>query len=181
MNNNTEFVKDIVFLLVKNLSDEDETKERNTDIVLDYLNGSTMMVIAHKHNLSLERIRQILWRERRRTIYRLGVEFKQLKRENKELLARNAGLKNENAQLRKMIPEARPKGLKTPVFDLPIEDLDLSVRVYNCLKTARVNTLLELKAFENYELLKFRNMGKKSLMEIVRLMQTYFPEEYIAR
>jgi DNA-directed RNA polymerase subunit alpha len=48
----------------------------------------------------------------------------------------------------------------------PLEDLDLSVRAYNCLKTAKINNLSELVKFDLNDLLKFRNFGKKSLTEI---------------
>ncbi len=48
----------------------------------------------------------------------------------------------------------------------PLEDLDLSVRAYNCLKAAKINTLAELVTYDTNSLIKFRNFGKKSLMEI---------------
>lgn len=47
-----------------------------------------------------------------------------------------------------------------------MEDLDLSVRAYNCLKAAKINNLSELVKYDTNELLKFRNFGKKSLVEI---------------
>jgi DNA-directed RNA polymerase subunit alpha len=52
-----------------------------------------------------------------------------------------------------------------------LEDLDLSVRAYNCLKAAKINSLGELVQYETHELLKFRNFGKKSLVEIEELLQ----------
>jgi len=52
-----------------------------------------------------------------------------------------------------------------------LEDLDLSVRAYNCLKAAKINTLSELVKYDTHELLKFRNFGKKSLVEIEELLQ----------
>lgn len=52
-----------------------------------------------------------------------------------------------------------------------LEDLDLSVRAYNCLKAAKINTLGELVSHDTQELLKFRNFGKKSLVEIEELLQ----------
>ena len=45
-------------------------------------------------------------------------------------------------------------------------DLDLSVRALNCLKSAEVETLAELVSFNRNDLLKFRNFGKKSLVEL---------------
>ena len=51
-----------------------------------------------------------------------------------------------------------------------LEDLDLSVRAYNCLKAAKINSLADLVRYETHELLKFRNFGKKSLVEIEELL-----------
>ena len=53
----------------------------------------------------------------------------------------------------------------------PLEDLDLSVRAYNCLKAAKIGSLAELVKYDTNELLKFRNFGRKSLMEIEALIQ----------
>ncbi|HMP29880.1 MAG TPA: DNA-directed RNA polymerase subunit alpha [Saprospiraceae bacterium] len=53
-----------------------------------------------------------------------------------------------------------------------LEDLDLSVRAYNCLKAAKINSLGELVKFDTHELLKFRNFGRKSLVEIEELLVT---------
>jgi DNA-directed RNA polymerase subunit alpha len=52
----------------------------------------------------------------------------------------------------------------------PLEDLDLSVRAYNCLKAAKISSLSELVKYDTNELLKFRNFGRKSLMEIEALI-----------
>lgn len=52
-----------------------------------------------------------------------------------------------------------------------IEDLNLSVRAYNCLKSANINTIGELVSREEQDLLKFRNFGKKSLAELVEVIE----------
>jgi DNA-directed RNA polymerase subunit alpha len=52
----------------------------------------------------------------------------------------------------------------------PLEDMDLSVRAFNCLKAAKINSLEELVTFNTNDLLKFRNFGKKSLVEIEALL-----------
>ena len=51
-----------------------------------------------------------------------------------------------------------------------LEDLDLSVRAYNCLKAAKIDSLGEMVRYDTHELLKFRNFGKKSLVEIEELL-----------
>lgn len=53
------------------------------------------------------------------------------------------------------------------VYEIMIEDLDFSVRTYNCLKRAGVNTVGELVAKTESDMMKIRNLGKKSLEEIV--------------
>lgn len=52
----------------------------------------------------------------------------------------------------------------------PLEDMDLSVRAFNCLKAAKIFSLEELVTFNTNDLLKFRNFGKKSLVEIEALL-----------
>jgi len=52
-----------------------------------------------------------------------------------------------------------------------IEDLNLSVRAYNCLKSANINTIAELVSRDEQDLLKFRNFGKKSLTELVEVIE----------
>lgn len=52
-----------------------------------------------------------------------------------------------------------------------IEDLNLSVRAYNCLKSANINSIAELVSRDEQELLKFRNFGKKSLAELVEVIE----------
>ena len=52
-----------------------------------------------------------------------------------------------------------------------LTDLNLSVRALNCLKTAEVDTLGDLVAYNKTDLLKFRNFGKKSLTELDELLE----------
>lgn len=52
-----------------------------------------------------------------------------------------------------------------------IEDLNLSVRAYNCLKSANINSIGELVSRDEQDLLKFRNFGKKSLSELVEVIE----------
>ncbi|MBQ1878176.1 MAG: DNA-directed RNA polymerase subunit alpha, partial [Erysipelotrichaceae bacterium] len=51
-------------------------------------------------------------------------------------------------------------------FNMVIEDLDLSVRSYNCLKRAGIQTVEELTQKTEEEMMKVRNLGKKSLKEV---------------
>ncbi len=51
-----------------------------------------------------------------------------------------------------------------------LQDLDLSVRAYNCLKSAEIRTLGDLARLEIADMMKFRNFGKKSLTELEQLV-----------
>lgn len=55
---------------------------------------------------------------------------------------------------------------KEKVLEMTIEELDLSVRSYNCLKRAGINTVQELTQKTAEDMLKVRNLGKKSLEEV---------------
>jgi DNA-directed RNA polymerase subunit alpha len=52
------------------------------------------------------------------------------------------------------------------ILNMSIEDLDLSVRSYNCLKRAGINTVQELIQRTEEDMMKVRNLGKKSLEEV---------------
>lgn len=59
---------------------------------------------------------------------------------------------------------------KDKVLEMTIEELDLSVRSYNCLKRAGINTVLELTQKSKDDMMKVRNLGKKSLEEVQEKM-----------
>ena len=52
------------------------------------------------------------------------------------------------------------------IYDMAIEELDLSVRSYNCLKRAGINIVAELVERDEEEMMKVRNLGRKSLEEV---------------
>jgi DNA-directed RNA polymerase subunit alpha len=56
---------------------------------------------------------------------------------------------------------------KDKILEMTIEELDLSVRSYNCLKRAGINTVEELIQRTEEDMMKVRNLGKKSLEEVV--------------
>lgn len=61
---------------------------------------------------------------------------------------------------------------KDRVLDMPIEELDLSVRSYNCLKRAGIDTVQELVRKSEDDMMKVRNLGKKSLQEVKEKLAT---------
>ena len=74
----------------------------------------------------------------------------------------NDDVMNISSVLKENGPEAPVKGTQTM-----IEDLDLSVRSYNCLKRAGIQTVDELTQKTEDEMMKVRNLGRKSLEEVI--------------
>ncbi len=55
---------------------------------------------------------------------------------------------------------------KDKILEMTIEELDLSVRSYNCLKRAGINSVEELTQKTEEDMIKVRNLGRKSLEEV---------------
>jgi DNA-directed RNA polymerase subunit alpha len=60
---------------------------------------------------------------------------------------------------------------KDKILEMTIEELDLSVRSYNCLKRAGINTVEELTQRTEEDMIKVRNLGKKSLEEVIQKLE----------
>ena len=61
----------------------------------------------------------------------------------------------------------KEEGKKEKVLEMTIEELDLSVRSYNCLKRAGINTVEDLTNRTEEDMVKVRNLGRKSLEEVI--------------
>lgn len=77
---------------------------------------------------------------------------------------------NTAIEQQKFMVESEEKVVDTKL-DTKIEDLDLSVRSYNCLKRANINTIGELTQKTEEEMMKVRNLGRKSLKEVVQRLR----------
>ncbi|MCL2363801.1 MAG: DNA-directed RNA polymerase subunit alpha [Defluviitaleaceae bacterium] len=64
----------------------------------------------------------------------------------------------------------RENGVKAKLMEMTIEELDLSVRSYNCLKRAGINTVEDLAGKTEDDMMKVRNLGRKSLEEVLNKM-----------
>ena len=73
---------------------------------------------------------------------------------------------SEEAKNREVIVEQKATE-KEKVLEMTIEELDLSVRSYNCLKRAGINTVEDLTNKSEEDMMKVRNLGKKSLEEVI--------------
>lgn len=74
------------------------------------------------------------------------------------------GLTDEAKDVEIMIEKEEDK--KERILEVTIEELDLSVRSYNCLKRAGINTVQELITKSEEDMMKVRNLGRKSLEEV---------------
>lgn len=72
---------------------------------------------------------------------------------------------SEDAKNTEIVKE-KEESKKEKVLEMSIEDLDLSVRSYNCLKRAGINTVEDLANKSEEEMMKVRNLGRKSLDEV---------------
>lgn len=58
-----------------------------------------------------------------------------------------------------------------PISQIPIEELQLSVRAYNCLKRAQINSVSDLLHYSQEDLLEIKNFGQKSAEEVIEALQ----------
>jgi len=99
----------------------------------------------------------------------------------KEALSQAANLLNEHlklfvdlsdeASIPEVLVEKDDKG-KEKILEMTIEELDLSVRSFNCLKRAGINTVDDLINKSEEEMMKVRNLGKKSFDEVKEKLQS---------
>ena len=61
---------------------------------------------------------------------------------------------------------------KEKVLEMSIEELDLSVRSFNCLKRAGINTVEDIISHTDEDMMKVRNLGRKSLEEVISKIES---------
>jgi DNA-directed RNA polymerase subunit alpha len=73
----------------------------------------------------------------------------------------------ETGETREVVISPDLSDKKEKLLEMNIEDLDLSVRSFNCLKRAQVNTVEDLVNKTEEDMMKVRNLGRKSLEEVI--------------
>ena len=68
---------------------------------------------------------------------------------------------------------SREEDKQVKIMELPIEEMDLSVRSYNCLKRAGINTVEDLTKKSRADMLKVKNLGIKSIDEVIAKLESY--------
>ena len=70
-----------------------------------------------------------------------------------------------------MVEEIPEEPEPSPEAQIPLEELNLSVRAYNCLKRAQVNSVSDLMGFSYEDLLEIKNFGSKSADEVIEALE----------
>ena len=100
----------------------------------------------------------------------------------KEAVSLGAKILNEHLSLFVDLSEAtrgvgfmieRPESQREHVLEMTIEELDLSVRSFNCLKRAGIDTVEDLTKKTESDMIKVRNLGKKSLEEVIQKLHSF--------
>ena len=68
---------------------------------------------------------------------------------------------------------SREEDKQQKILDMNIDDMDLSVRSYNCLKRANIQTVGDLTRKTEEDMLKVRNLGRKSLDEVIARLESF--------
>lgn len=82
-------------------------------------------------------------------------------------------LSDATAQIRTMGMDILAGPGDKSILSMPIEDMDLSIRSYNCLKRANIHTVKDLTEKTEDDMLKVRNLGRKSLDEVIQKLESY--------
>lgn len=145
------------------LTSQGETREKK--IMQSFFDGDSINDIANRFQLSRERVRQIVIKAIRKFYYAieklvgLKKENDSLKKEIKDVkmqLIMQEGEKNE--ELSEDVPPS--------VFSIRLVNCNLPVRILNVTKAADIDTIGDLVQYSKFEMFKFRNFGKKSLIQL---------------
>lgn len=152
----------------------EQVTPREKKVIEEYFKGLTLEKIGEYLGVTRERARQILIKGLKRIFYRRYTIFtkKDLRALNEEFEEVFRERRKEIEELRKMdIATVKEKYGEELATKSPIEELLLSVRSYNCLKRAKIDTIEELTEKTEEEMMKIRNLGRKSLREIIRKLE----------
>lgn len=144
--------------------------EREQEILLKrYRDKMTLKAIGAEYKISAERVRQIEAKALRKLQHPqwatmlIAVPLSEMKKEREEYRK----LSQEYELLVKAF------GCSTTKMQTPLERLNLSIRSYNRLKRAGKQTLRDIADMSKQELLQVRNLGFKSVMEVIGVLKAY--------
>jgi hypothetical protein len=182
----TDIAETFEFLINTKLS------PREGDIIrMRYEDNMTLFEIGHEFGITGDRVGQIEakairklkscsgWLQMGLTHWAPVLKIQQRMEENLEIAVTHrvlASLDERMPSLRKFINDGIKKELVEQAHvnpDMPIEDMDLSVRAFNCLKRAGITTLTDLRYMTESELMHVRNLGLGCVREIKKKLLDY--------
>ena len=141
----------------------------------------TLEDTAKIYDVTRERIRQVeakALRKLRHPSRKFIFDIDKMEKQRKDALEKCSRLELENITLRDKLSmkpegEVEPEPETPKAEDIPIDELELSVRSYNCLKRAGFNTVEDLSKTTIEKLMRVRNLGKRSIDEILAKLKEH--------
>lgn len=152
--------------------------EEQDSILYEYLVGDkSINEIAEMKGYTMTRTWEILNKQHRR-LYQMQLFIKHREDEIKNMRLERDLLYTEIKELKKI---ANKRYLKTSFYgkedvkklSFTLEDIVMSVRLYNALKANKINTLFDIVSSTKKELFKIRNFGEKSCKELEKIVHEY--------
>ena len=138
---------------------------REKKIMQAFFNGDRISDIADNFELSRERVRQIVIKAIRKFNYAIE-ELVDLKMENNSLKEEIKNVKMQFIMQEGEKEEEQPEDVPPSLFSIRLVNCNLPVRVLNVTKEADIDTIGDLVQYSKLDMIKFRNFGKKSLMQL---------------
>jgi DNA-directed RNA polymerase subunit alpha len=147
-------------------------RSRDDTSALDFLQIDAIFMPVRKVNYTVEdtRVGDVL--ERDRLVIEVSTNGSMTPQEALSLAANIlVDLFNPLREITFEPTEKEDDELVDPTNQIPIEELQLSVRAYNCLKRAQINSVADLLDYTQEDLLEIKNFGQKSAEEVVEALQ----------
>ena len=157
-------------------------KEKQT-LIYRFNHGLTLAEVAKEYGVTKERVRQIeakaIRKLRHPSLTRMFLfdtqeKYYEAARERDRLKLENITLTDKlNEYFKENSVDMEPPIVKNDIDSIPIEDLDLSVRSYNCLRRGGYDTIGDIRGATIEQLMKVRNLGRRSIDEILEKLKEY--------
>ena len=174
---NVKFELDVMIARGRGYVPNSENKERFDDV--DYIAIDSLYSPVKKVNYTVEKTRV----GQKMDYDKVVIEIETIGTTSaREILSLSAKIIQDHLSLFVDLCEAmagmdilisKDNDKQVKVLEMPIEEMDLSVRSYNCLKRANINTVEDLIKKSKNDMLKVRNLGLKSIDEVVNKLESY--------
>lgn len=162
---------------------------RNIEILQSFVNGTSRLELSENYGLKSERVRQIIEKELRKIRYRLEYYFDleyQLKDSESIIYNLQTDIKVLNRIIENITNQVKEKDIELQtlkkdfevhnytmkLLDNPkLSEMDFSKRAMNVFNSLEIETLKELLTVKKEDLLKFRNIGVKTIYEIEQILK----------